>query len=178
MANVASVAVELYEFCSLSFSFLLPPPFFLNSPAGVWEWRPQREVSCFNVWSTSTAVHNLFQCVLSELMAQTPMAKKCIHQSWLCASPCRRFCRNPCLITKITLEPTPGNSLFFPGHALSGIRRRPVCLYIAVMAECSNYPNISKFDATVWFVEHENALVPMWYRWSFVWFSGKGCSVY
>uniref|UniRef100_A0A8C5VJL6 Uncharacterized protein n=1 Tax=Microcebus murinus TaxID=30608 RepID=A0A8C5VJL6_MICMU len=58
MASVASVAVELYEFCF----FLLP------FPHGVWEAVPQSKVSCLMYSLPSTTVHNLFKMCLSELM--------------------------------------------------------------------------------------------------------------
>uniref|UniRef100_A0A8V0XGB8 Uncharacterized protein n=1 Tax=Gallus gallus TaxID=9031 RepID=A0A8V0XGB8_CHICK len=58
MASVASVAVELYEFCF----FLLP------FPQGFWEAVPQSKVSCLMYGLRSSAVHNLFKMCLSELM--------------------------------------------------------------------------------------------------------------
>lgn len=58
MASVASVAVELYEFCF----FLLP------FPRGVWEAVPQSRVSCLMYSLPSTTVHNLFKMCLSEPM--------------------------------------------------------------------------------------------------------------
>uniref|UniRef100_A0A8C9UGH5 Uncharacterized protein n=1 Tax=Serinus canaria TaxID=9135 RepID=A0A8C9UGH5_SERCA len=61
MASVASVAVELYEFCF----FLLP------FPHGIWEAAPQSKVSCLMYGLRSTAVHNLFKICLSELMELT-----------------------------------------------------------------------------------------------------------
>uniref|UniRef100_A0A8B9S7V8 Uncharacterized protein n=1 Tax=Apteryx owenii TaxID=8824 RepID=A0A8B9S7V8_APTOW len=61
MASVASVAVELYEFCF----FLLP------FPHGLWEAAPQSKVSCLMYGLRSTAVHNLFKMCLSELMELT-----------------------------------------------------------------------------------------------------------
>uniref|UniRef100_A0A8C3S3F1 Uncharacterized protein n=1 Tax=Chelydra serpentina TaxID=8475 RepID=A0A8C3S3F1_CHESE len=61
MASVASVAVELYEFC-----FLLLP-----FPHGVWEAVPQSKVSCFMYGLQSTSVHNLFRMCLSKLMELT-----------------------------------------------------------------------------------------------------------
>uniref|UniRef100_A0A8B9V0F1 Uncharacterized protein n=2 Tax=Anas TaxID=8835 RepID=A0A8B9V0F1_9AVES len=61
MASVASVAVELYEFCF----FLLP------FPHGLWEAVPQSKVSCLMYGLQSTAVHNLFKMCLSELMELT-----------------------------------------------------------------------------------------------------------
>uniref|UniRef100_A0A663ME72 Uncharacterized protein n=1 Tax=Athene cunicularia TaxID=194338 RepID=A0A663ME72_ATHCN len=61
MASVASVAVELYEFCF----FLLP------FPHGLWEAVPQSKVSCLMYGLRSTAVHNLFKMCLSELMELT-----------------------------------------------------------------------------------------------------------
>lgn len=81
MASVASVAVELYEFCF----FLLP------FPHGVWEAVPQSRVSCLMYSLPSTTVHNLFKMCLSELMELTEKVKKDIRQSWFCASPCRSF---------------------------------------------------------------------------------------
>lgn len=61
MASVASVAVELYEFCF----FLLP------FPHGVWEAVPRSRVSCLMYSLPSTTVHNLFKMCLSELMELT-----------------------------------------------------------------------------------------------------------
>uniref|UniRef100_A0A669P0S4 Uncharacterized protein n=1 Tax=Phasianus colchicus TaxID=9054 RepID=A0A669P0S4_PHACC len=61
MASVASVAVELYEFCF----FLLP------FPRGFWEAVAQSKVSCLMYGLRSTAVHNLFKMCLSELMELT-----------------------------------------------------------------------------------------------------------
>lgn len=61
MASVASVAVELYEFCF----FLLP------FPHGIWEAVPQSKVSCLMYGLRSTAVHNLFKICLSQLMELT-----------------------------------------------------------------------------------------------------------
>uniref|UniRef100_A0A8C2PIR2 Uncharacterized protein n=1 Tax=Capra hircus TaxID=9925 RepID=A0A8C2PIR2_CAPHI len=63
MASVASVAVELYEFCF----FLLP------FPHGVLEAVPQSKskVSCLMYSLPSTTVHNLFKMCLSELMELT-----------------------------------------------------------------------------------------------------------
>ena len=81
MASVASVAVELYEFCF----FLLP------FPHGVWEAVPQSKVSCLMYSLPSTTVHNLFKMCLSEPMELSERSKKYICQSWLCASPCRSF---------------------------------------------------------------------------------------
>lgn len=122
MASVASVAVELYEFCSLLFSssffFLFLFSFFLF-PRRVWEAEPQSKVSCLMYGLPSTTVHNLFKMCLEWVDGANWTADKYIHQSWLCASPCRSFCRNPCLITKITLEPISGTSLFFPEHTPS-----------------------------------------------------------
>uniref|UniRef100_A0A8C5TJA7 Uncharacterized protein n=2 Tax=Malurus cyaneus samueli TaxID=2593467 RepID=A0A8C5TJA7_9PASS len=65
MASVASVAVELYEFC-----FLLLP-----FPHGIWEAAPQSKVSCLMYGLRSTAVHNLFKMCLSELMELTEQPK-------------------------------------------------------------------------------------------------------
>lgn len=81
MASVASVAVELYEFCF----FLLP------FPHGVWEAVPQSRVSCLMYSLPSTTVHNLFKMCLSELMELTEKVKEDIRQSWFCASPCGSF---------------------------------------------------------------------------------------
>lgn len=53
MASVASVAVELYEFCF----FLLP------FPHGTWEAVPQSKVSCLMYSLPSTTVHNSVQNV-------------------------------------------------------------------------------------------------------------------
>lgn len=65
MASVASVAVELYEFCF----FLLP------FPHGVWEAVPQSKVSRLMYSLPSTTVHNLFKMCLSELMELTERSK-------------------------------------------------------------------------------------------------------
>uniref|UniRef100_A0A8C6K0I8 Uncharacterized protein n=1 Tax=Melopsittacus undulatus TaxID=13146 RepID=A0A8C6K0I8_MELUD len=66
MASVASVAVELYEFCF----FLLP------FPHGLWEAAPQSKVSCLMYGLQSTAIHNLFKMCLSELMELTERPTK------------------------------------------------------------------------------------------------------
>lgn len=102
MASVASVAVELYEFCF----FLLP------FPQGFWEAVPQSKVSCLMYGLRSSAVHNLFKMCLSELMelAERPTNISISHgfvQVLVEAS-----IANSCLITKITPEPVPGTFLF------------------------------------------------------------------
>lgn len=53
MASVASVAVELYEFCF----FLLP------FPHGAWEAVPRSKVSCLMYSLPSTTVRNSVQNV-------------------------------------------------------------------------------------------------------------------
>lgn len=139
MASVASVAVKLYEFCS----FLFFPPF----PRRVWEAEPQSKVFCLMYGLPSTAVHNLFKMCLEWVDGANWTANKDIHQSWLCASPCRSLCRNPCWITNITLEPMPGTSLFFTNHPhllTHSLRHKPVCFEMMVMVEFSNDFNISK----------------------------------
>lgn len=107
MASVASVAVELYEFCF----FLLP------FPHGIWEAAPQSKVSCLMYGLRSTAVHNLFKICLSELMELTEQpTNTSISHGYV--QVLVETSANPSLKTKITLEPTSGTSLgfgiFFP----------------------------------------------------------------
>lgn len=96
---------------SFVLSSFFPPPLF-HTECGAS--RAKSPVKCM----VSQVLQYIIcsKCVLSELMELTERQTKSIHPSWLCASPCRSFCRNPCLITKktkITLELTPGKSLFF-----------------------------------------------------------------
>lgn len=110
MASVASVAVELYEFCF----FLLP------FPHGIWEAAPQSKVSCLMYGLRSTAVHNLFKMCLSELMELTEQPTNSSISHGYVQVLVEASIANPCLITKITLEPTSRTTLvFFPTHAAS-----------------------------------------------------------
>lgn len=111
MASVASVAVELYEFCF----FLLP------FPHGIWEAAPQSKVSCLMYGLRSTAVHNLFKMCLSELMELNEQPTNTSISHGYVQVLVEASIANPCLITKITLEPTSGTSsvFFFPTHAAS-----------------------------------------------------------
>lgn len=102
MASVASVAVELYEFCF----FLLP------FPHGLWEAVPQSKVSCLMYGLQSTAVHNLFKMCLSELMELTEWPTNTSISHGYVQVLVEAKHANTCLITKITLKPTPGTSLF------------------------------------------------------------------
>lgn len=106
MASVASVAVELYEFCF----FLLP------FPHGILEAAPQSKVSCLMYGLRSTAVHNLFKMCLSELMELTEQPTNASISHGYVQVLVEASIANPCL-TKITLEPTSGTSLgFFSQH--------------------------------------------------------------
>lgn len=69
MASVASVAVELYEFC-----------FFLL-PHGAWGAGPQSKVSCLMYSLPSIQYTILFKMCLSELMELTERSEKYICQS-------------------------------------------------------------------------------------------------
>lgn len=111
MASVASVAVELYEFCF----FLLPFPY------GIWEAAPQSKVSCLMYGLRSTPVHNLFKICLSELMELTEQPTNTSISHGYVQVLVEASIANLCLITKITLEPTSGTSLgfFSPTHAAS-----------------------------------------------------------
>lgn len=114
MASVASVAVELYEFCF----FLLP------FPHGIWEAAPQSKVSCLMYGLRSTAVHNLFKICLSELMEITEQPTNTSISHGYVQVLVEASIASPCLITKITLKPTSGTSLglfffFSPTHAAS-----------------------------------------------------------
>ena len=71
MASVASVAVELYEFCF----FLLP------FPHGALGAGPQSKVSCLMYSLPSTQYTILFKMCLSELIELTERSEKYICQS-------------------------------------------------------------------------------------------------
>uniref|UniRef100_A0A8C4PE63 Uncharacterized protein n=1 Tax=Dromaius novaehollandiae TaxID=8790 RepID=A0A8C4PE63_DRONO len=112
MASVASVAVELYEFCF----FLLP------FPHGLWEAAAQSKVSCLMYGLRSTAVHNLFKMCLSELMELTEQPTNTSISHGYVQVLVEAFIANTSLITPITLEPAPGTSLLFSKHM------QPACL--------------------------------------------------
>lgn len=115
MASVASVAVELYEFCF----FLLP------FPHGIWEAAPQSKVSCLMYGLRSTAVHNLFKMCLSELMELTEQPTNTSISHGYVQVLVEASIANPCLITKITLEPTSGTSSgFFPNTCSQPVQCR------------------------------------------------------